>query len=111
MSITSAMASLRRTGLILSAVVAVVVVGGVGIYLAQIQASARDKLREDFAQRAALASKLTGGALSASEPSDRAFARRTFGGPERTTLYITAGKSLYRIETKLTGYHVWPPRK
>ena len=84
MSITSAMASFRRTGLILSAVVAVVVVGGVGIYLAQIQASARDKLREDFAQRAALASKLTGGALASSEPSDRAFARRTFGGPERT---------------------------
>ncbi|MBX6314626.1 MAG: SMP-30/gluconolactonase/LRE family protein [Isosphaeraceae bacterium] len=33
-----------------------------------------------------------------------------FGGPERKTLYITAGKSLYRIETTMTGYHVWPPR-
>lgn len=28
-----------------------------------------------------------------------------FGGPDRTTLYITAGVSLYRIETTLTGYH------
>jgi diguanylate cyclase (GGDEF)-like protein len=77
-------ASWRRTGLILSAVLAVAVAGGVGIYLAHAQASARDKLREDFAQRAALAAKLTGGALAASEPSDRAFARRTFGGPKRT---------------------------
>jgi diguanylate cyclase (GGDEF)-like protein len=77
------MASLRRTGLIVSAVVAVVVAGGVGIHLAQIQASARDKLREDFAQRAALVSKLTGGALASSERDSRAFARRTFGGPER----------------------------
>jgi gluconolactonase len=33
-----------------------------------------------------------------------------FGGPDRKTLYITAGKSLYRITTNLTGYHLWPPR-
>jgi gluconolactonase len=33
-----------------------------------------------------------------------------FGVPDRTTLYITAGKSLYRIATTMTGYHVWPPR-
>jgi gluconolactonase len=33
-----------------------------------------------------------------------------FGGPDRKTLYITAGKSLYRIETKMTGHHLWPPR-
>lgn len=32
-----------------------------------------------------------------------------FGGPERRTLYITAGKSLYRIETILDGHHLWPP--
>jgi gluconolactonase len=31
-----------------------------------------------------------------------------FGGPTGSTLYITAGKSLYRIETTLKGYHVWP---
>jgi gluconolactonase len=33
-----------------------------------------------------------------------------FGGPDRKTLYITAGKSLYRIETTMTGHHLWPPR-
>ena len=33
-----------------------------------------------------------------------------FGGPERKTLYITAGKSLYRVETTMTGHHLWPPR-
>ena len=34
-----------------------------------------------------------------------------FGGPERTTLYITAGRGLYRIETHMTGHHLWPPRR
>jgi gluconolactonase len=34
-----------------------------------------------------------------------------FGGPNRSTLYITAGVSLYRVETTLIGHHVWPPRK
>jgi gluconolactonase len=33
-----------------------------------------------------------------------------FGGPDRSTLYITAGKSLYRIGTTMTGHHLWPPR-
>jgi gluconolactonase len=33
-----------------------------------------------------------------------------FGGPDRTTLYITAGKSLYRIETTMTGFHLWPQK-
>ncbi len=33
-----------------------------------------------------------------------------FGGPDRQTLYITAGKSLYRIPTNMTGFHLWPPR-
>ena len=34
-----------------------------------------------------------------------------FGGGDGKTLYITAGKSLYRIATTMTGYHLWPPRK
>ena len=33
-----------------------------------------------------------------------------FGGPERSTLYITAGKGLYRVATTMTGFHLWPPR-
>ena len=33
-----------------------------------------------------------------------------FGGALGKTLYITAGKSLYRIATTMTGYHLWPPR-
>jgi gluconolactonase len=34
-----------------------------------------------------------------------------FGGDDRKTLYICAGKSLYRVKTTMTGYHVWPPHK
>ena len=34
-----------------------------------------------------------------------------FGGAGGKTLYITAGKSLYRVATTMTGYHLWPPRE
>jgi gluconolactonase len=33
-----------------------------------------------------------------------------FGGPDGKTLYICAGKSLYRIATTMTGHSLWPPR-
>ena len=33
-----------------------------------------------------------------------------FGGPANKVLYITAGKSLYRIETIMIGHHLWPHR-
>ncbi len=33
-----------------------------------------------------------------------------FGGSGRSILYVTAGKSLYRVHTVLKGFHVWPPR-
>lgn len=32
-----------------------------------------------------------------------------FGGPERKTLYVTAGKTVYRIQTKVSGYALYPP--
>lgn len=31
-----------------------------------------------------------------------------FGGDDGKTLYITAGKSLYRINTTMTGFRLWP---
>ena len=34
-----------------------------------------------------------------------------FGGPEDSTLYIMAGKSLYRVETLMKGYRVSPAAK
>ncbi len=33
-----------------------------------------------------------------------------FGGDASKVLYITAGKSLYRIETTMIGHHLWPHR-
>jgi len=32
-----------------------------------------------------------------------------FGGPERKTLYITAGKSIYKVAVTVPGYAVYPP--
>src|SRR5262245_54550606 len=33
----------------------------------------------------------------------------TFGGPERKTLYVTAGKTLYRLPVNVSGYALYPP--
>ena len=33
----------------------------------------------------------------------------TFGGPDLKTLYVTAGKNLYRIRLEIPGYLVYPP--
>jgi gluconolactonase len=32
-----------------------------------------------------------------------------FGGPERKTLYVTAGKTVYRFPVEVSGYAVYPP--
>ena len=34
-----------------------------------------------------------------------------FGGDDGKTLYICAGRSLYRIKTNMTGFRLWPPLK
>jgi gluconolactonase len=53
----------------------------------------------------------TEGKILASIPVPEAPANVEFGGDDRKTLYICAGKGLYRIETTMTGHHLWPPRK
>lgn len=35
----------------------------------------------------------------------------TFGGPDRKTLFVTAGTSIYRIPVTVAGYAVYPPIK
>ena len=32
----------------------------------------------------------------------------TFGGPDKTTLYVTAGKTLFRIQIEVSGWSVFP---
>jgi gluconolactonase len=34
-----------------------------------------------------------------------------FGGPQRRTLYVTAGKTLYKVPVSVSGYAVYPPLK
>jgi gluconolactonase len=34
-----------------------------------------------------------------------------FGGPERKTLYITAGKAVYKVPVNVSGYALYPPLK
>src|SRR4051812_28966703 len=40
-------------------------------------------------------------------PTPEVPANVEFGGPDGKTLYIMAGKSLYRIRTTMTGFHLW----
>ena len=42
-------------------------------------------------------------------PTPESPANVEFGGEDRKTLYICAGKSLYRIKTTMTGFALWPP--
>ena len=51
------------------------------------------------------------GKILTSIPVPEAPTNVEFGGDDRKTLYICAGKGLYRIETTMTGHHLWPPRK
>ena len=34
----------------------------------------------------------------------------TFGGPDRKTLYVTSGKTVYKIAVEVEGYSLYPPR-
>ncbi len=49
------------------------------------------------------------GKILATIPVPEDAANVEFGGEDRKTLYICAGKSLYRIKTTMTGYQLWPP--
>jgi gluconolactonase len=51
------------------------------------------------------------GEILATIPTPDDPANVEFGGDDRKTLYICAGKSLYRIRTTMTGFHLWPPMK
>jgi gluconolactonase len=50
------------------------------------------------------------GKILATIPTPEDPANVEFGGDDRKTLYICAGKSLYRIKTTMTGFHLWPPK-
>jgi gluconolactonase len=44
-------------------------------------------------------------------PTPEGPANVEFGGEDGKTLYICAGRSLYRIKTTMTGFRLWPPAK
>lgn len=44
-------------------------------------------------------------------PTPEAPTNCVFGGKDRKTLYVMAGKSLYRIATNHTGFQTWNPKK
>ena len=34
-----------------------------------------------------------------------------FGGPDRKTLYVTAGKTVYKVPLAVSGYTLYPPAR
>jgi gluconolactonase len=50
------------------------------------------------------------GKILATIPTPESSTNVEFGGKDRKTLYVMAGKSLYRVRTNMTGFHPWPPR-
>jgi diguanylate cyclase (GGDEF)-like protein len=75
------MTSLRRASFILSPILSLVLIAAVALYLAQTQATARDRQYRDFAQRATLTAGLTSSVLGFSSNPNKAYARGVFGGP------------------------------
>ncbi|HZC70498.1 MAG TPA: GGDEF domain-containing protein [Jatrophihabitans sp.] len=67
-----------------SVVLALLLIVATGLYLRHAQDSARQKLRDDFAGRAALAAKLTSGAFSSRSNENEAYAKSTYSGPADT---------------------------
>jgi gluconolactonase len=51
------------------------------------------------------------GKVLAEIPTPEDPANVEFGGSDGKTLYICAGKSLYRIRTTMTGFRLWPPAR
>jgi gluconolactonase len=49
------------------------------------------------------------GKILATIPTPEDPANVEFGGDDGKTLYICAGKSLYRIKTTMVGFRLWPP--
>jgi gluconolactonase len=50
------------------------------------------------------------GQILASIPTPEEPTNVEFGGDDHKTLYICAGKNLYRIKTTMIGFSLWPPK-
>jgi diguanylate cyclase (GGDEF)-like protein len=56
-------------------------VAGAGLFLANTQEAAKDKLHNDYVNRSKLTADLTAGILAASDANTRSFAEQTYTGP------------------------------
>ncbi|SFF28958.1 diguanylate cyclase (GGDEF) domain-containing protein [Actinoplanes philippinensis] len=70
---------------------ALALVIGVGFYLNDIHAAARDRVHRDFADRSKLAAGLAGNTLTASDATNRPDAELSYAGPAQTLRDTIAG--------------------
>jgi len=81
---------------------------GVGIDGMTVTTDGRIVAAGAFDRKPAVLILSPAGKMLATIPMPEAPANVEFGGDDRKSLYISAGKSLYRIKTTMTGYHLWP---
>jgi diguanylate cyclase (GGDEF)-like protein len=72
--------SVRKITLLCILGLAIGLVAGAGVLLANTQAAAKDKLRSDYVDRSKLTADLAGGMLDASDGNTRAFAEQSYSG-------------------------------
>ncbi|MEU8656256.1 diguanylate cyclase domain-containing protein [Actinoplanes philippinensis] len=73
--------SVRQSAVILCCLAALALVIGVGFYLNDTHAAARDRVHHDFADRSKLAADLAGNTLTASDATNRPDAEMSYAGP------------------------------
>ncbi|MCA2211790.1 sensor domain-containing diguanylate cyclase [Jidongwangia harbinensis] len=92
-----------NTTLALSTVSALVLIGLVACYLVYTDRAAGDRLRDEFAQRAAVAGELTSGAFTASHAQNKATAEQLFGGDSRSVQAALEADATMTFSTVLTA--------
>ena len=72
-----------RRAVVVSSVIAILLVGGLAMYLFSAKRAARDDLRQGLVSRAQIAAELTSGGLSSQGNDSKEYARSAYGGPAR----------------------------
>jgi diguanylate cyclase (GGDEF)-like protein len=89
--------------LALSTVSALALIGLVACYLVYTDRATGDRLRDEFAQRAAVAGELTSGAFTASHAQNKATAEQLFGGDSRAVQAALEADPTLAFSTVLTA--------
>ena len=69
------------------------------------------RARRPTCRRASTSSRPTGELLGRIPIPEDLCTNLAFGGPDRKTLYVTSGKTVYKVPLAVSGYALYPPKK